>query len=97
MHLIRYTPEPFEYTGLDLRKPQIRLLQLERTSVQVRVRLTHFYSDALPSYRALSYTWGPGRPRKTIVVNGKTFKVGKNLFDFLARAFENGITQYTYI
>ena len=91
------TPEPFEYTRLDPYKPQIRLLQLERASGQVCCCLNQFNLDALPRYRALSYTWGPDRPKQSVLINGKTFQVGKNLFDFLTRAFENGISEKTYI
>jgi hypothetical protein len=36
-----------------------------------------------PKYKALSYTWGENRDHKRIAVNGQTFMVRPNLFEFL--------------
>lgn len=39
-----------------------------------------------PAYVALSYTWGPEYPQKTIEINGFEFSIRQNLFDFLTVA-----------
>lgn len=45
-----------------------------------------FGAESCPSYRALSYTWGPSTERYNILVNNQKFYVRRNLNTFLQRA-----------
>jgi hypothetical protein len=70
---------------LDLKRQQIRLLRI--TSIQgqsgVSCHLTCHYLSDCPRYIALSYRWGPRDQSTTITLQGTSFRIGKNLADFL--------------
>jgi hypothetical protein len=42
-----------------------------------------YQNQASDEWTALSYTWGDDPPEKEILLNGKSFRVRKNLWDFL--------------
>lgn len=93
---------PFRHKRLDTSKRQIRLLQLLPTSSGVpHCWIRHFeldefqrrdshssprYSRYAPAYNALSYLWGPPTPEREILINGRSFPIRANLFDFLQSA-----------
>jgi hypothetical protein len=74
----------FEYEPLDLAKGEIRLLLYspDIDDVEIKCKLVRYSIDDCPSYRALSYTWGPSQPIHHILVNGKQFSVRSNLWHF---------------
>ncbi|OAL43075.1 heterokaryon incompatibility, partial [Pyrenochaeta sp. DS3sAY3a] len=41
------------------------------------------WNSDFPSYSCLSYMWGDPEEQHAILINGKTFKVRRNLWDFL--------------
>lgn len=79
----------FEHEPLDHTKPSIRLVHLLHLLLpngQIQCSITHTTIDA--EYTCLSYRWGDPRPSQNILVHGKAFTVGRNLFSFLATARE---------
>ncbi|KAJ4986802.1 het domain protein [Stagonosporopsis vannaccii] len=79
LHAYRYQP-------LDLSKQQIRLIALNSASSpseDITCSLKVFDADTAPYYVALSYTWGPRTPTRTIYIDGKTLDIRQNLYDFL--------------
>ncbi|KAH8690352.1 heterokaryon incompatibility protein-domain-containing protein, partial [Phaeosphaeriaceae sp. PMI808] len=77
----------FRHRPLDTSHDSIRVLQVlcdqDDGIVQCEIRHTRV-SDA--EYDCLSYTWQPSLPAHEIEINGGSFDVGDNLFQFL-RAF----------
>jgi hypothetical protein len=75
----RYTHEPLNYT-----KGSIRLLRilpgLSDTGL-IQCQIWHDTVDA--AYTCLSYVWGSEKDQQKILINGKTFWIRKNLWDFL--------------
>lgn len=82
------TSPAFTHPTLHTTSNEFRLLQILRdTSTEpIRCLLTTCAMDHAPAYVALSYTWGPEHPQKTIEINGSEFSIRQNLFDFLAVA-----------
>jgi hypothetical protein len=75
-----FTHEPLDHT-----RRQIRLISiLPEPSGEIQCQLKNAYldDDTTSDYRALSYTWGPSTPLKTIRINGQPFKVRLNLYAF---------------
>ncbi|KAF1833884.1 hypothetical protein BDW02DRAFT_359632 [Decorospora gaudefroyi] len=69
---------------LDCSVPSIRLLQvLPSLSPDGRIQciITHISVDTV--YTCLSYRWGDPSPSCVILINGKSFKIRQNLFNFL--------------
>ena len=74
----------YDYQPLEFWKHQLRLLKVTRDhNGPVRCSLCTLSLSTAPVYSALSYTWGPELPSAKILVDGKTFKVRQNLFQFL--------------
>jgi hypothetical protein len=82
---ISSTGELYKHQPLDVKKHQIRLLKLhnpwERT---MHYRLTTFDCESVPSYIALSYTWGEKHPTGFVSIDSKRFEIRMNLFNFLS-------------
>lgn len=76
---------PFKYQPIAKKGRQIRLIKItSRAGQEIACSITHVDLDAeSPVYQAVSYTWGPKRPRYNIKVNGRNFRVRKNLYNFL--------------
>jgi hypothetical protein len=80
----------YEYEPLDLTKPQIRLIVLHpcsstNPSDPIMCDIKTFDTETEPHYIALSYTWGPVNPQRTILINGRSLSIRQNLYDFLHR------------
>jgi hypothetical protein len=78
----------YDYEQLDLTKQQIRLITLHSAvdpSEPIRCDIQTFDTETSPPYIALSYTWGPEDPKRTIMINGRWLSIRKNLYDFLDR------------
>lgn len=82
----------FVHAPLDLTRKQIRLVTLshEEASVNsiISLKLQHmnFGKYFFPKYDALSYTWGPPEPQQQILINGESYHVRQNLWDYLREA-----------
>ncbi|KAK0643168.1 heterokaryon incompatibility protein-domain-containing protein [Cercophora newfieldiana] len=77
---------PFVYSPLDTSRDCTRLVAIEpsqNVTSPLRCRLTHVNFSDRPRYQALSYMWGDESIKRPIFVDGKSFYVGKNLFDAL--------------
>jgi hypothetical protein len=78
----------FIYDQLPTTEHQIRLLYVKmnaQDSDDVNCTFRTYAFDRRPKHLALSYTWGPEQPTRTIQVNDKSFTVRENLFQFLKR------------
>ena len=78
----------FEYSALDVSQPHIRLFKLLPKRKDEYLRLELYNDVPLQQgsglrFRALSYEWGPPKPRRGVLVNGKIFLIRKNLYLFL--------------
>jgi hypothetical protein len=89
---IARTANVYQYTRLDTKKQQIRLLKLSRPPSAANVlpdrnmihcELETFDLDTAPEYIALSYTWGDASNNQHIIVGNKAMTIRMNLFDFL--------------
>jgi hypothetical protein len=86
-------PKAYQYEPLQPDDNQIRLLHISKNDQEQAVfSLKAFDMDDCPSYMALSYTWGPPLPTRTIVVDGAKFTVRENLWSFLDTFTGSGIT-----
>jgi hypothetical protein len=63
-----------------------RLLTLSRnTDARICCDLEHVQLSDLLDYTALSYCWGSSDDTRTVTVNGKDFRITRNLYDALER------------
>jgi hypothetical protein len=76
----------FEYEHFDLTQQVFRLLEVHPRQPNAPIKVRIWHSTILTQYRCLSYMWGNQTERHTIVVNDRTFRVGRNLHDFLDHA-----------
>jgi hypothetical protein len=76
---------PFIHTPLDLSQPGIRVLRISPRPGVIQVELKHVKSTK-QRYVCLSYMWGDPEPSHTTIVNGKSFSVRDNLWNFLRLA-----------
>ena len=77
----------FQHSPIDHSQPSIRLIHIERDLTPdgfIQCRIFNATTDA--PYSCLSYMWGTSPPSRTIVINGKLFRVRGNLYDFLVVA-----------
>jgi hypothetical protein len=88
----------FQYSPLDASLREIRLLVLHPTSLDLRdsvleISIIKTQLGDPVTYLALSYTWGDPEPTYTVRLNGRKFKVRKNLHEALLhfRPFEGGL------
>ncbi|KAH8704372.1 heterokaryon incompatibility protein-domain-containing protein, partial [Phaeosphaeriaceae sp. PMI808] len=78
--------EQYQHQPLDLTKQQIRLITVRRSPENgpiINCIMKVFDLSDVPPYTALSYTWGPATPKRTVHINGRELQIRKNLFDFL--------------
>jgi hypothetical protein len=77
------SPNTFTYKPLDASVDGIRLLILDpgvAKHVPVSCQLVHMTFGQMPKYEALSYTWGSDKPRDSIFIDGRKFRVRYNLW-----------------
>lgn len=84
----------FQHSALDIFHPRVRLFRLlpKMKDGNLRLELHNNVSLGWPlglRFRALSYEWGPSRPRRAVLVNGKPFLIRKNLHTFLEHLHEH--------
>lgn len=76
----------YTYQLLDPSVDCIRLLKVETSQhldAPIHCSLVPTEFSQNPQYKALSYTWGDQSIKETIYVDGKEFKVGRNLYEAL--------------
>ncbi|KAI8936762.1 hypothetical protein NX059_006009 [Plenodomus lindquistii] len=75
----------FEYEPLDLQTDAFRLIKVHpNRSEHGLLQLSLWHSTvSSSSYCCLSYRWASQLRQKTILLNGKSFSVGNNLYGFL--------------
>lgn len=82
-----YAFEPFVYNRLHDPGKEIRLCRLDGIDAASQpcliMRTINLQSSDEQTYAALSYTWGPEFPKRTVLLNGYTFDVRENLYHFL--------------
>jgi hypothetical protein len=76
-------PDPFQYPPLDLSQPLIRVIQLVPNSADEPVCCNMSVVPLSARYAALSYVWGQDDSEERIYVNGKLFRIRRNLLNFL--------------
>lgn len=87
-------PDPSSYIRL------LRIQSVEATSSDtshVRCVLHLFPLEQAPPYNAISYTWGPPTPTKSIYVDGKLREIRKNCKDVLLQAYNWQPSEYYWI
>lgn len=85
----------FKYTPLENPHEERRLVRLLSPEKGViRCRIEHFSSSTLPDYDALSYVWGSEDDMQLIQMNGCSFSIRNNLWQFLMQASTSGF-RYT--
>jgi hypothetical protein len=91
-HSLRYGP-------LDNPKAQVRLLKLGTTNSNedVDCELTTWDMKSIPTYVAVSYTWGDSAPNKHIHINHSKVLVSENCWYVLKQAQTHHITEYIWI
>ena len=80
------TATSFRHLPLNLDAKEVRLLQLtpeNGNEGQVHARLEHFQLSEAPTFKAISYTWGPVHPLRPIYIGRDVFWVRPNLAAFL--------------
>lgn len=73
----------------------IRLLRVKRRLFRntfISCTLQEFQIDTSPQYTAVSYVWGTGSAEHTIQLQGRSFQVRQNLWDFLSQMRSKGST-----
>lgn len=80
----------FKHPPLNSEAQEIRLLKILDGKGSVKCILETYEMTESLEYIALSYTWGASDLAYPITVNDCTFRVGKNLFDFLDMATKEG-------
>jgi hypothetical protein len=73
----------FQYQPLEPERQVFRLIRVQpqRPGSPIEIQLWH--SNISTEYRCLSYMWGDQTERHEISLNGRAFRVGKNLYEFL--------------
>jgi ankyrin repeat protein len=81
----------YKHEPLDLQKSQIRLFRLlsKHDGILEGEVSTQDFEDG-PSYRAVSYMWGPPSPTRDITIEGRSFTIRDNLWHFLNSAHDFG-------
>jgi Heterokaryon incompatibility protein (HET) len=75
----------FEYEPLKLSGNSIRLLQIQPATEDniIRCTISQYPIHNRPVSIAISYTWGDEHNQRSIFVNGRNFRIRKNLWDLL--------------
>lgn len=77
---------PYSKAPLNFESRVFRLVELKPSTVEEGIQCNlHTYSldEDFPEYVALSYAWGPKQSTKHIVLEGKKYPIGDNLWEFL--------------
>ncbi|KAK4221491.1 heterokaryon incompatibility protein-domain-containing protein [Podospora fimiseda] len=77
------TPPSTLYTRLSHSPPQIRLLSIHSSSLEISCRLHIVTLSPSLEFTALSYVWGPPEATETILVNNRPVSVRSNLANAL--------------
>lgn len=95
---IRKMPQTtFVHTPLDINAEHIRLIRSKsRRCANLKFSLQPYTPANCPTYKAVSYTWEPRYPTRTILLNGKSMEIGDNLWQFL-KMVENDYESYYWI
>ena len=80
-----FTHKPLDHTRASIRLLRI-LPELSEFGL-IQAELIHATVDA--PYTCLSYVWGPARPHRLILMNGRVFRVRQNLWCFLSATRKN--------
>ena len=80
--------KPFKHQALNLDRTQIRLFRLlpADRSGNLAGTIAIYDFEHCPEYRAVSYTWGLPYPTREISLEGESFTVRENLWQFLDAA-----------
>ena len=77
----------FKHQPLALDQTEVRLLYIDphppEDGVHCSIRTFNINAKSTPRFKALSYTWGPSSPTRTINLNNQTFEIRENLYNFL--------------
>lgn len=65
--------------------------------IRVRCGITTWPVDRMPSYYAISYTWGDSKSNKTILINDKPFQVGTSCQLVLKQVHRYAKSRYYWI
>lgn len=91
----------FEHDTLPDASKYIRLVEVlednHSEAIQARFRMSTWRLDALPSYHAISYTWGDPESNTAVLINGKTFRIRKNCEFALKQAWWYKSNSYYWI
>lgn len=89
-----------KYQPFDDASKQIRLLKFlssrRQPCLQLAMTAHDLFATSGPKYYALSYSWHPEGPKKTIKVNGVVHMIGFNLWRFLKRLKQLGRTRFLW-
>lgn len=80
----------FEHRPLDLHRSQIRLFRLKskQNGTLTGEIIVRNFEDKFP-YQAVSYMWGPPFPTREIIIEGQSFTVRENLWQFLCHFLDS--------
>jgi hypothetical protein len=73
----------FQYQPLELDKQVFRLIQVLPQKPGSPIEIDLWHSNISTKYRCLSYMWGDQTEKYDILLNGRAFRVAKNLYEFL--------------
>ena len=83
---------------LDPERAQFRLLQIQHDQAdEISCRLEIFSVLDEPNYKALSYVWGTDHASQRISVNGCSFRIRQNLYDYLKLAKQKVNTDWLFV
>jgi hypothetical protein len=87
----------FQHKPLDHTKATIRLLKILPDLSDTGLIQCHMWHDNVDAqYDCLSYVWGSDQDDQAISLNGKDYRLRKNLWDFLSVARINGLKFKAY-
>ncbi|KAJ9611315.1 hypothetical protein H2200_004499 [Cladophialophora chaetospira] len=78
------SPPRFQYQPLHDPERQIRLVKLSPESKNGVIQCSLRHAELNSKHVALSYVWGPPEPTRDILIDGKTFNIRDNLWQFLS-------------
>ncbi|KAI1160630.1 putative heterokaryon incompatibility protein [Nemania serpens] len=91
------TLETYQYSALG--PAEIRLLKLSKSTPwsPVHCELTPVLLNNVPRFETISYTWGPQRVMKPLILNGRRFRVSARVYDILHDRVSCLMTRYIWI
>jgi hypothetical protein len=87
----------FQYQALELDKQVFRLIQVRPQKPDSPIEIDLWHSNISTKYRCLSYMWGDQTEKYDILLNGRAFRVTKNLYEFLDFATQEYIGEPLWI